>query len=127
MKELLFEELLYQTYNCLESNTFQEVNNENLELQLFDMRNNIYIESNEAVMKKFESNEPTFRIVWTSFQQSLILARTKNNQKCIGNTNCYKMESFEDLPKIFIIDAVVKMNLQCEEMKHYMNIMTMDF
>ncbi|ETO01572.1 hypothetical protein RFI_35868 [Reticulomyxa filosa] len=76
MKELSFEELLFQTYHCLESKAFQKINNENLKLQLVDMRNNI-IESNEDVMKEFESNEPTFKIIWTSFQQSIILGKTK--------------------------------------------------
>ncbi|ETO00146.1 hypothetical protein RFI_37313, partial [Reticulomyxa filosa] len=76
MKELSFDELFRQTYNCLESKVFQKINNENLKLQLVDMRNNI-IESDEDVMKEFENNEPTFRIVWTSFQQSIILGKTK--------------------------------------------------
>ncbi|ETO09620.1 caspase-8 [Reticulomyxa filosa] len=67
MKELTFEELLRQTYNCLESNAFQKINNENLKPQLTDMKNNI-IESNEDVMKEFKSNEPTFKLIWTSFQ-----------------------------------------------------------
>ncbi|ETN97689.1 hypothetical protein RFI_39836, partial [Reticulomyxa filosa] len=76
MKELSFEELLRQTYHCLESKAFQKINNENLKLQLVDMRNNI-IESDEDVMKEFESNEPTFKIIWISFQQSIILGKTK--------------------------------------------------
>ncbi|ETO01295.1 hypothetical protein RFI_36145, partial [Reticulomyxa filosa] len=76
MKELSFEELLFQTYHCLESKAFQKINNENLKLQLVDLRNNI-IESDEDVMKEFESNEPTFKIIWTSFQQSIILGKTK--------------------------------------------------
>ncbi|ETO16671.1 hypothetical protein RFI_20668, partial [Reticulomyxa filosa] len=76
MKELTFEELLHQAYICLESKAFQKINNENLKLQLVDMKNNI-IESNEAVKKEFESNEPTFKIVWISFQQPAIFGKTK--------------------------------------------------
>ncbi|ETN98778.1 hypothetical protein RFI_38709, partial [Reticulomyxa filosa] len=71
MKELSFEELLFQANHCLESKDFQKIYNENLKLQLADMRNNI-IESDKDVMKEFESNEPTFKIIW-AFQ----LGKTK--------------------------------------------------
>ncbi|ETO24895.1 hypothetical protein RFI_12261 [Reticulomyxa filosa] len=77
MKELTFEELLRQTYNCLESKSFQKINKENLKLQLVDIKNNI-IESDESVKKEFaNNNEPIFKIIWTSFQQQTILGKTK--------------------------------------------------
>ncbi|ETO26590.1 hypothetical protein RFI_10549 [Reticulomyxa filosa] len=76
MKELTFEELLHQAYNCLESKAFQKINKENLKLQLVDMKNDI-IESDEAVKKEFENDEPTFKVIWTSFQQPVMLGRTK--------------------------------------------------
>ncbi|ETO32983.1 hypothetical protein RFI_04124 [Reticulomyxa filosa] len=76
MKELTFEELLRQCYNCLDSKHFQKINNENLKLQLIDIKNNI-IESDEAMKKEFESNEPTFKITWISFQQPAALGKIK--------------------------------------------------
>ncbi|ETO35864.1 heat shock protein 70, partial [Reticulomyxa filosa] len=76
MKELTFKELFCQIYNCLESDKFQKIYKENLKLQLVNMENNI-IESDEAVMKEFESNEPIFRIVCVPFQQLIIIGKTK--------------------------------------------------
>ncbi|ETO22535.1 caspase-3 [Reticulomyxa filosa] len=76
MKELTFEELLRQSHSCLEWKDFQKMRNDNLKIELTDMKDNI-IESDEAVKKEFESNEPTFKIIWTSCQQPVILGKTK--------------------------------------------------
>ncbi|ETO15543.1 hypothetical protein RFI_21820 [Reticulomyxa filosa] len=75
MKELTFEELLRQSYNCLELKHFQKMRNEFFKMQLVDMKNNI-IESDEFVKKEFENNEPTFEIIWTLLQP-ITTGRTK--------------------------------------------------
>ncbi|ETO19696.1 hypothetical protein RFI_17534 [Reticulomyxa filosa] len=76
MKKLTFEELLHQSYYCLEAKHFQKMNNENVKLQLVDMKNNI-IETDEDVMKEFENSEPTYKIAWISFQRPVILGKVK--------------------------------------------------
>ncbi|ETO35881.1 hypothetical protein RFI_01181 [Reticulomyxa filosa] len=76
MKVLTFEELLRQSHHCLELKHFQKMSSEYLKMQLVDMEDNI-IDSDEIVKKEFESNEPTFKIIWTSFQQSIIFGKTK--------------------------------------------------
>ncbi|ETO01433.1 hypothetical protein RFI_36007, partial [Reticulomyxa filosa] len=60
MKELIFEEPLRQVHNCLEWKDLQKTRNDNLKLELADMKENM-IESDEAVKKEFENNEPTFK------------------------------------------------------------------
>ncbi|ETO01947.1 hypothetical protein RFI_35493 [Reticulomyxa filosa] len=76
MKTLTFEELLRQCYSRLEVKHFQKINKENVKLQLIDMKNNI-IETDEDVMRVFENNEPTYKIIWTPFSQSLIFGKIK--------------------------------------------------
>ncbi|ETO31606.1 hypothetical protein RFI_05515 [Reticulomyxa filosa] len=71
MKELTFEELLRQSHNCLELRHFQEMKNGRLRLELVNIVDDI-IESDEDVKKEFENEEPTFKIIWTSFQQTII-------------------------------------------------------
>ncbi|ETN97973.1 hypothetical protein RFI_39549 [Reticulomyxa filosa] len=41
------------------------------------MKDNI-IESDEVVKKEFESNEPTFKILWTPLQQPLMTGKAKS-------------------------------------------------
>ncbi|ETO32400.1 hypothetical protein RFI_04718 [Reticulomyxa filosa] len=76
MKELTFKELFCQSCYCLESKDFQKKNKENMKLQLVNMNDNI-VESDKDVIKEFESKEPTFTIIWTSFQQLIIIGKQK--------------------------------------------------
>ncbi|ETO31119.1 hypothetical protein RFI_06001 [Reticulomyxa filosa] len=76
VKRLTFEELVCQSYYCLEWKDFQKMRNENLKLELSDVKDNI-IESDEKVKKEFESNEPTFKILWTPYQRPAIIGKTK--------------------------------------------------
>ncbi|ETO36774.1 hypothetical protein RFI_00288 [Reticulomyxa filosa] len=46
------------------------------ELQLINIKDNV-IKSDEDVKKEFESNEHIFKIIWTSFQQPVILKNVK--------------------------------------------------
>ncbi|ETO01755.1 ras-related protein Rap-1A [Reticulomyxa filosa] len=71
-----FEELFRQVHNCLEWKDVQKMINENLKLEFANMKDSI-IESDEAVMKEFESKEPIFKIILTPFQQPIILGKTK--------------------------------------------------
>ncbi|ETN98240.1 hypothetical protein RFI_39270 [Reticulomyxa filosa] len=75
MKEVTFEELFRQVHYCLEWKDLQKMRNENLKLELADMKDNM-IESDEAVKKEFESNEPSFKVIWTTFQP-IIIGKTK--------------------------------------------------
>ncbi|ETO08036.1 hypothetical protein RFI_29355 [Reticulomyxa filosa] len=76
MKELTFEELLRQSYNCLEWSDFQKMRNENLKLELADMNKNI-IGTDESVKEILLSDDPSFKIIWTSLQQQIIFEKTK--------------------------------------------------
>ncbi|ETO25639.1 hypothetical protein RFI_11496 [Reticulomyxa filosa] len=76
MKILTFEELLRQSHNCLELKHFQKMRDKHLKLELINMKDNI-IESDEAVKREFENNEPTFKILWNPLQQPLVIGKTK--------------------------------------------------
>ncbi|ETO10778.1 hypothetical protein RFI_26599 [Reticulomyxa filosa] len=75
MKELTLEELFRQAHDCLEWKDLQKMGNGNLKLELTDMKGKI-IESDEDVKKKFESNNPEFKIILTTFQP-LLIGKTK--------------------------------------------------
>ncbi|ETO20137.1 hypothetical protein RFI_17079 [Reticulomyxa filosa] len=72
----LFLVLIELHYYCLEAADFEKINKENLKLQLVDMKDNI-VESDEDMMKEFETNEPTFKITWIPFQQLIVVGKTK--------------------------------------------------
>ncbi|ETO07302.1 mature-parasite-infected erythrocyte surface antigen [Reticulomyxa filosa] len=76
MKELTVRDLLYQYHNCLEPKDVRKIGNENVKLQVMDMKDSI-IESEEVGMKDFKSNGLTFKIVLTPLQQQRILERMK--------------------------------------------------
>ncbi|ETO20793.1 hypothetical protein RFI_16424, partial [Reticulomyxa filosa] len=74
MEELTFKELLRQSYHCLETNDFQKINDENLKLQLVDMKDNI-IRSDEDLKREFKPCESTFKICWVPVQP--MIGKTK--------------------------------------------------
>ncbi|ETO04845.1 hypothetical protein RFI_32551 [Reticulomyxa filosa] len=76
MNELTFEELVRQSYNCLEWKHLQKIRNENVRLELVDMNDNT-IESDEAVQMSFENNEPFFKIKLTPFQHPVTIEKKK--------------------------------------------------
>ncbi|ETO33231.1 hypothetical protein RFI_03875, partial [Reticulomyxa filosa] len=59
--ELTFEALLRQSYICLELQDFQKMKNENLRLEMVDMKDDI-IESDETVKREFKNDKPTFKV-----------------------------------------------------------------
>ncbi|ETO10739.1 hypothetical protein RFI_26638 [Reticulomyxa filosa] len=65
MKDLTLEELIRQSYSCL-----------NLTFELADMKNNI-IDSDDAVKQVFMMKEPSFKIRWKSLQQPIISEKHK--------------------------------------------------
>ncbi|ETO01271.1 hypothetical protein RFI_36169, partial [Reticulomyxa filosa] len=75
MKELTVEELFRQSYTCLERKDFQKIRNENVKLELVNMKDNI-IESDNDVEREFKENQPLFKIIWTPFQP-IIIGKTK--------------------------------------------------
>ncbi|ETO30786.1 hypothetical protein RFI_06336 [Reticulomyxa filosa] len=87
MSTLTFEELLCQSYKSLESKHHRKMASEYIRLQLVDMENTI-VESDEAVKKAFESNEPTFKITLTTLQP-IIIGKTKTIKKCISDYDCH--------------------------------------
>ncbi|ETO32716.1 hypothetical protein RFI_04400, partial [Reticulomyxa filosa] len=56
MKELTVEELFRQSYTCLERKDFQKIRNENVKLELVNMKDNI-IESDNDVEREFKENQ----------------------------------------------------------------------
>ncbi|ETO02948.1 hypothetical protein RFI_34462 [Reticulomyxa filosa] len=75
MKELTFEELLYQSYHCLERKDIQKMKNEHVKLDLTNIKDKI-IESDNDVKREFKKNELSFKIILTPFQP-IINGKTK--------------------------------------------------
>ncbi|ETN99537.1 hypothetical protein RFI_37933, partial [Reticulomyxa filosa] len=84
MKELTFEELLYQSYHCLERKDIQKMRNENVKLDLTNMKDDI-IESDKDVKREFKKNKPSFKITWTPLQP-IINEKTKTIKNALVMT-----------------------------------------
>ncbi|ETO31826.1 hypothetical protein RFI_05290 [Reticulomyxa filosa] len=120
MKELTFEELLRQSYNCLKLEHFQKMNNEYLKLQLVNMNDNV-IESDKDVTKEFETNEPTFKITWIPFQQLIIIGKTKTIKNALVimiAISEYMDKTLRNLPNVNEKDVTNFKQLFEEELKY---------
>ncbi|ETO07240.1 hypothetical protein RFI_30152, partial [Reticulomyxa filosa] len=76
MKDLTLEELIQQIYYCLSLQYFRKMKQENLTFEIVDINDNI-IDSDEAVKQSFMVKEASFKILWKSLQQSIILEKQK--------------------------------------------------
>ncbi|ETO19405.1 hypothetical protein RFI_17817 [Reticulomyxa filosa] len=90
------------------------------------------IETDEAMMKEFESNEPTFEIIWISFQQPIILGKTKtikNTLVIMIAISEYDDNNMEKSYKYFkqLFEQELNYEIVKIVMIYHMAIMIMDF
>ncbi|ETO24978.1 hypothetical protein RFI_12165 [Reticulomyxa filosa] len=77
LKELTFKELLRQSYHNLEDVDYENIHLMNLKLKIVDMSDQV-IGSDEDLLRAFEKEELSFKVVWNAAAQA---ASTTGTQK----------------------------------------------